>query len=142
MSEARRIPWVGASTLMVILILASSIYYYQFIYIPVIEAGKPKFVAETRTFNVTAFQFGFNPNPIEVNRGDTVILRFRATFEKEPAFREHGFFLEVYDLSVTLPKDQVVEVKFVAEKSGTFRFFCTIYCGVGHGGMAAQLIVR
>jgi len=139
-AEARHVPWVGASVIAIGLLLISGIVFYQFVYYPELEARR--IPPQVRVFNVTASQWEFNPNPIVVNKGDTVVLRITATFEKDPTFRQHGFLLEVYGIEKVLDAGTTVEVKFVADKTGTFNFFCTIFCGVGHSTMRAQFIVR
>lgn len=140
--ESKHTPWVGAAVIAMSLVITSGIIFYEFVYFPELQAEKNRTPPQVKVFNVTAYQWSFSPSPIEVNRGDTVILRITATFEKDPTFKQHGFFLEVYQLQETLDQGKTVEVKFVAERSGTFNFFCTIFCGTGHSTMRGQLIVR
>jgi len=54
----------------------------------------------------------------------------------------HGFALPEYGISERLPPNQAVDIEFVADKQGTFTFFCNIPCGSGHGAMRGTLIVN
>jgi heme/copper-type cytochrome/quinol oxidase subunit 2 len=100
---------------------------------------------------VVARQYAYDPAVIRVNRGDTVRLRF-ASLDVV-----HGFYLEGYDLDVTVvPMRSLVEVRrpsrpgirahqeevtFTADKSGKFRFRCSQTCGFMHPFMLGELIV-
>lgn len=99
--------------------------------------------AAAKTFNVTArqFEFVFSPSPFVVNQGDSVTLRLTATDSGEGF--GHGFFLERYaENFLTLPKNQTLTINFVASEPGTFFFFCTVTCGIGHTGMSGEFIVN
>jgi cytochrome c oxidase subunit 2 len=41
-----------------------------------------------------------------------------------------------------LPKDQPVTIEFTASQPGTYDFKCSVFCGMGHGGMRGQIIVE
>ena len=86
---------------------------------------------------ITAKQFEFDPEVIEVNKGDHVILRIRSMDTT------HGFTLSEYDISETIPAGgKEVIVEFDAAKAGEFGFYCSVYCGTGHSGMHGLLIVK
>ena len=86
--------------------------------------------------NMIAKQFEFDPSVITVNKGDTVIIHVRSIDVA------HGFALPEYGISERLPPNQAVDIEFVADKQGTFTFFCNIPCGSGHGAMRGTLIVN
>lgn len=89
--------------------------------------------------SMTAKQYEFVPGtaePIRVKRGDTV--RIRAVATDVP----HGIALPDYDITVGLPVNEEKTFEFVADKPGTFTFFCSVYCGEGHGRMKGTLIVE
>jgi len=86
--------------------------------------------------NMIAKQFEFDPSVITVNRGDTVRIHVRSIDVT------HGFALPEYGISERLPPNQAVDIEFVADKQGTFTFFCNIPCGSGHGSMRGTLIVN
>jgi len=86
--------------------------------------------------SMRAFQFGFDPATITVNKGDTVVLHI--TSEDVT----HGFAISEFNVNTQIPAGQTVDVEFVADRPGTFRFFCSVICGSGHADMAGQLVVR
>lgn len=91
---------------------------------------------ETKEFDVIAKQWDFSPNTITVNEGDNVILNI------ESIDVNHGFALTTFGISEFLSPGNTVKVEFVADKTGTFSFFCNVSCGSGHGGMRGTLVVQ
>ncbi len=89
-----------------------------------------------KEFNMTAKRFEFTPNTITVNRGDRVVLRITSTDV------EHGFSLATFDIVETLPAGQTKTIEFTADQAGEFNFFCSVFCGSGHGDMRGKLIVQ
>ncbi len=94
------------------------------------------FAAETKTFQITAKQYEFTPDPIEVNQGDTVVLNVTAID------KDHGFGIKALNIDQKLPKGETQTIEFVADKKGEFTISCTKFCGFGHFGMKAKLIVK
>jgi cytochrome c oxidase subunit II len=94
------------------------------------------FAAETKTFQITAKQYEFIPNPIVVNQGDTVVLNVTAID------KDHGFGLKAFNIDRKLPKGETQTIEFVADKKGEFIIKCTKFCGFGHFGMKTKLIVN
>lgn len=94
----------------------------------------------TKEFIVIAKQWEFDPSVIEVNQGDTVIIRLRS------ADVSHGLFIEGYDIGTAIitkegwPREKVI--KFVADKPGVFTFRCNVTCGPYHPFMTGKLIVK
>jgi cytochrome c oxidase subunit II len=93
------------------------------------------FAAETKTYQITAQSYEFLPDTIRVNQGDKVILNITAID------KDHGFGIKAMDINQRLPKGKTVTIEFVAEKKGEFKINCTQFCGFGHFGMKAKLIV-
>lgn len=91
---------------------------------------------EVKEFRIEAFQFSYEPSVIEVNRGDTV--RIIAKSRDVP----HGLKIEEFGVDMQLSPSSETTAEFVADKAGTFTFFCTVPCGPGHPGMQGTLIVR
>lgn len=89
-----------------------------------------------KTFNVEAYQFGFEPGTIEVNKGDTVHLNLTSRDV------EHVFYLPEYEISLKVDAGETESVTFVADQAGTFEFRCNVYCGSGHSTMTGTLIVK
>lgn len=98
---------------------------------------------------VTAGSYAFDPPVLRVRRGDRLRLRFAATDVV------HGFYLEGYDLDVTIsplerqvsvqrdgaPAEPAGEVVLVADRAGKFRYRCSQTCGAMHPFMVGELIV-
>lgn len=91
---------------------------------------------ETKTFDVVAKQFEFNPGTIEVNEGDTVVLKIKSIDTT------HGIAIPQFGVSETLNPGEEKTVTFVADKKGTYDFYCNVYCGSGHGSMKGTLVVK
>lgn len=91
---------------------------------------------EIKEFDMTAKQWDFIPGTITVNEGDTVLLHVTSIDVA------HGFALTEFGVSERLEPGQTVDIEFVADKKGTFTFFCNVVCGSGHSTMNGQLIVK
>jgi nitrosocyanin len=89
-----------------------------------------------KEFNMTVKQFSFDPDTITVNTGDKVKINIRSLDVM------HGFAIDEFGVNEQLPPLQTVTVEFVADKTGTFRFYCSVPCGPGHREMSGQLIVN
>lgn len=93
-------------------------------------------VGETKEFNITARQWSFEPSTIRVKKGDKVILHITSVDVA------HGFALPAFGIDEYLEPGKTVRVEFIADKTGTFSFACSVYCGAGHSSMTGQLIVE
>lgn len=91
---------------------------------------------EVKEFEITAKQFSFEPDVITVNKGDTVKLKITSIDVT------HGFAINEFGIREILYPGKTVNVEFVADKTGTFAFYCSISCGTGHSGMRGQLAVK
>ncbi len=100
------------------------------------EANNEPFGDEVKEFGVEAFQFGFYPEVIEVNQEDKV--RITASSRDVP----HGFAIDEYDIDLYLDGLRPKTVEFIADKAGTFTFYCNVPCGSGHRSMKGKLIVK
>jgi cytochrome c oxidase subunit 2 len=91
----------------------------------------------TRSFDVVASRFKFEPDLLEVDEGDRVVLRLRS------ADTAHGLAIKEFKVKKDLPDTgEEITVEFVAAKAGTFRMECSEYCGKGHSKMRGRLVVR
>lgn len=88
-----------------------------------------------RTFRIDARRFEYQPSEIRVNPGD------RVTIELAAMDVVHGLSIDGYGLSVTAEPGQVASLTFTADRSGTFRFHCTVVCGALHPFMTGKLNV-
>jgi len=85
---------------------------------------------------MTAKKYEFNPSQIKVKQGDHVRLVITATD------RDHGFKLEAFHIDQELKKGEAVTIEFTADKTGTFPFECSKFCGLGHKRMKGALVVE
>lgn len=89
------------------------------------------------TIDVEMFQYGFEPDPIVVKKGQEVTLRLTS---RDVA---HGIAIPEFDVfSDRVSPGEEATVTFVADKAGTYYFNCNTYCGSGHGGMIGKLVVE
>ncbi len=103
---------------------------------------------EIKEIPVNVFSWGFEPNKIEVNKGDLVRLDFKTNNDEVSLYNGHGFGIEGYSINVFLVKGTNQTVEFEADKPGTFTFRCTSFCALPdapeseHFGMTGTLVVN
>lgn len=85
---------------------------------------------------VTAKKYEFIPSVIKVKQGEHVRLIITA------ADHDHGFKLDAFQIDQLLKKGEATTVEFTADKTGTFPFACSHFCGLGHKRMKGQLVVE
>ncbi len=116
-----------------------------------VSAHLGRAAAHERSFTITAHKYAYDPPVLRVNRGDRLHIRLVA---KDVT---HGFYLEGYNLDARVrpenptfwarhPSEQqdykeVEEISFVANRTGKFRYRCSITCGYMHPFMQGELIV-
>ena len=89
-----------------------------------LKAGSEDHQAKDLTFNISGGSFFFAPNEIRVKQGDKVKIVFNNVGGT------HNFILPDYKVeSKTIQTGTSDTVEFVADKKGTFEF----YCSVGNG---------
>lgn len=89
-----------------------------------------------KEFNITARQWEFIPSVIEVNQGDRVILHVTSVDVT------HGFWLPDFNIDKRLEPGSTVTVEFIADRSGSFKMICSVFCGEGHFEMKGDIMVR
>ena len=93
--------------------------------------------APVKSFEVAASRYKFDPEIIEVDEGDRVVLKMRSVDVA------HGLAVKEFNAKAAIPKGgEVVTLEFVASKAGTYALECSEYCGRGHKGMTGQLVVH
>jgi polyferredoxin/plastocyanin len=104
--------------------------------ISTVALGKPE--GATRKITIHAQTYEYTPRIIRVNQGDRVKL----TLISDDV--THGLLLETYgvELEAQPQQDPAPSVEFVADKTGLFRFRCTVLCGPLHPFMQGELIVE
>ena len=95
---------------------------------------------ETKEFDIKAKKWDFSPDTITVNKGDKVILNIESLDDGSGI--GHGIVIHEFGVSKSFRGGDLVTVEFLADKKGTFIFFCSVYCGSGHGSMKGKLIVK
>ncbi len=90
----------------------------------------------TREITLIADQFAFDPPVLRVNQGDRVRLTLHA------ADVVHGFYLDAYGLKTRVEPGVSQQVEFVADRSGKFRYRCSVSCGSLHPFMIGELVVN
>lgn len=150
MSQPRVIqgPWIGATTVLLVILMGTGMFYYQFYVLPA-QIGPPH-VPQNITINIVAQQWAFMLNgtidtrntPITVHVGDNVTFHIHAIFQQDPSFNEHGFFIQgLMDLPVAVPASHDVTITIVPTQAGEYTIICTIFCGAGHSDMHGLLEV-
>jgi cytochrome c oxidase subunit II len=103
-------------------------------------AGIPHAAAQqsgpVHEIKMTAKKYQFDPSVITVKQGEHVKLVITALD------REHGFKLDAFHINEKLPKEKPITIEFTASKPGTFKFHCSVVCGIGHHRMKGRLIVE
>lgn len=79
-----------------------------------------EFVIESYTEIIDGKYFPkFSPNQITVNKGD--IVRLKITNKKGT----HDFKIDEFNVYTDTPLDKEMIVEFVADKAGSFEYYCT-----------------
>lgn len=91
---------------------------------------------ETKEIEVEVSNWKFVPELIEVNLGDEVELHL------ESIEGTHGIVVPQFGINEVLKLGEDVHVDFIADKKGTFNFYCGVPCGRGHSGMNGIIVVK
>jgi heme/copper-type cytochrome/quinol oxidase subunit 2 len=135
-------PWVGATAVLLVLLIGTGMFYYQYYVVPS-QIGSPH-VPQNVVINITAEQWAFMVNgtvdtrttPIVVHVGDNVTFHVHGVWQQDPSFSEHGFFVEgIMDVPATVQKGTDLTVTIVPTQPGEYTIICTIFCGAGHANM-------
>ena len=89
----------------------------------------------TQEVSIIAKQFTFYPSQIVVRKGQPLRLYLTSTDVT------HGFALPDFKIDQPVKKGEITTLNFVPNRSGTFPFHCSVFCGLGHLGMTGKLIV-
>ena len=93
--------------------------------------------AETpNEISVMARKFDFTPETIKVKVGQPVTLVL-TSFD-----RIHGFKMPEFGIRTDIIPDQETRVTLTPQKTGSFTFFCDVFCGDGHEEMNGTLVVE
>ena len=89
---------------------------------------------------MTAIRSHFEPEIVEVNRGERVVLNITNLERTYDA--THGFALPGYNITSSVEAGETVTLDFVADKEGVFSFYCTEFCSALHLEMAGYFLVK
>src|ERR687895_468154 len=87
-----------------------------------------------REFTITAKNFEFSPDRIEVTQDDLVKITLRSADEA------HSFVIDGYRIMKRVPAGGSTTFEFRADKPGTFAFYCGMTSAEGHGRMRGELV--
>ncbi|MBI2183541.1 MAG: cupredoxin domain-containing protein [Thaumarchaeota archaeon] len=100
---------------------------------PKVEQGHPGVEASFKLKDEA-----FSDSVIKVRKGDLVVLKIRNTESNQI----HGFALEEFGVFEVTPPQQEVTLRFAAATTGTYTFFCNVFCGTGHPLHKGTLVVE
>jgi heme/copper-type cytochrome/quinol oxidase subunit 2 len=79
----------------------------------------------------------WTPASLEVTKGKPVRLKIR---NRETV--AHGFSLPDFNVGITeIKPGQVFVVEFTPDRTGTFPFYCTVWCSDEHLAMTGKVVV-
>lgn len=84
-------------------------------------ATSPASAKNVKEFTVTGSNFKFEPSTLTVNKGDTVKITFKNVGGM------HDFKIDELNVATKrIATDQEDSVQFVADKTGTFTYYCSV----------------
>jgi cytochrome c oxidase subunit 2 len=86
--------------------------------------------ASVKEFTLNATRFQYSPETITVSKGDRVRIRINNIDAL------HGIRIPEFGVG------DKEKVEFIADKTGEFDFYCTVFCGSGHNEMKGKLVVQ
>ena len=98
-------------------------------YVAVHAAPRPQVI------KINAKRFDYTPGNLRVKKGEAVV------FELSSRDVVMGFNLPDFSVRGDMIPEKVTRVQFIADKTGTFTFFCDIFCGTGHEEMHGTVTV-
>lgn len=89
----------------------------------------------TRTIEMTAKRFAFDPAEITLKKGQPVVLVLKS------GDVAHGFRCRELNIDVNVHAHGSAEAHFTPQTTGEFVGRCSVFCGGGHGSMIVKLHV-
>ena len=105
-------------------------------------AGGEKVVRNGNRVDVymTAIRSHYNPEHVEVKKGDHVFWHITSLERTQDA--THGFAIPGYNINLSLEPGETETVEFVADRSGTYPYYCTEFCSALHLEMTGIFLVK
>ena len=85
---------------------------------------------------IVAKQFEYVPSSVVVKKGIPV----RIILSSQDV--THGFAIDAFKVSASVEKGKDTVVNFTPDKTGTFDYYCSVFCGIGHLGMRGKITVK
>lgn len=106
------------------------------------QQGRERIERDGNTVDVymTAVRSHFTPEHVEVNQGD--LIRWHITNVERAQDATHGFAVPAYNINASLEPGEAQTIEFVADKAGTFPFYCSEFCSALHLEMMGYLLVK
>lgn len=106
------------------------------------KPGMERIVRNGDTVEVymTAIRSHFNPEHVTVKEGDRVIWRITNPERAQDA--THGFAVPQYNINASLEPGETITIEFVADRPGTFPFYCSEFCSALHLEMLGYFLVE
>ena len=127
-----------------VLIIGGGMFYRAFL-LP--QSSQPVITGKVREFTVVSEKdkWNFNPEIIEAERGDKIIL----TVINRDDY-DHGIAIDAFGISQRMPAQSTIKIEFIVTQEGDFPFYCSVPCGEGevdgekrgHFDMVGTLRVR
>lgn len=89
---------------------------------------------------MTAVRSHFTPEHVIVNEGDTV--RWHITNIERAQDATHGFSIPMWNINLSLEPGETQTLEFVADRPGTYSYYCTEFCSALHLEMTGYLLVK
>jgi heme/copper-type cytochrome/quinol oxidase subunit 2 len=89
-----------------------------------------------REFDLTATDYRFTPDHVEVKQDELVKLTIRST---DVAY---SLTIDEYRVSKRVPAGGAVTFEFRADRAGTFSFYSNLTSDARHKGMKGEFVVR
>jgi cytochrome c oxidase subunit II len=91
--------------------------------------------AASKTINLTAHRFTYDPDEITLKKGEPVVLVVKS--QDVP----HGLRIKELNVDLKIPAHGTAQAQFTPDKTGDFVGQCSVFCGSGHGSMKITLHV-
>ena len=106
------------------------------------KLGEEKIVRNGNQVEVfmTAVRSHFNPEHVEVNKGDHVTWHITNVESQRDA--THGFALPGYNINLSLEPGEAVTLEFDADTEGTYSYYCSEFCSALHLEMMGYFLVK
>jgi nitrous-oxide reductase len=107
-----------------------------------VKSGEEKVVRNGNKVDVymTCIRSKFIPEQFEVHEGDEVHLK--VTNIETVRNMTHGVAISKYGINLGIDPGQTVETTFIADKKGTYWYYCTWFCSALHLEMRGRMLVK